>query len=213
MTHRDTFHDPSGPPLPPGEDFGPDTGDNPAGPPEAAPAPEQDGARAIEASLRTVLAAVRKMPPQPMFRPNLIEMLVDASIACLHYAPARSMVTSPDTSDGYHTFRELYAHRHALFLLLLCWAPPQAAPWWSRKHDRDQESTGLGCMFPGYVIAGLETPCGQITYHLPESYADALAAIPGVKEYGYAPRWDGHSANDVVQRLLDTVRDASEADL
>jgi hypothetical protein len=196
MTSRDTFHDPSGPPLPPGEDL-----------------PEQDGIQAIENSLRVVLAALRKMPPQPMFKPNLIGLLIDTAISCLHYTPARSTVTTPDTSDGFHTFRELYAHRHALFLLLLTWAPPQAAPWWSRRHDRQQEETGIGLMFDGYVIAGLETPVGAVTYHLPESYADTLAAIPGVRELAYAPRWDGHSPADVVQRLLDTVREVSEADL
>lgn len=113
--------------------------------------------------------------------------------------PTRSTAVSPDTSDGFHTFRELYQHRHSLFLLLLRWCPSQAQPWWSRQHHPGGEP-----MFPGYVIAGLETPHGPISYHLPEDWANILIAA-GVTELPAAPPWDGHTSDDVIERLQETA--------
>ncbi len=111
--------------------------------------------------------------------------------------------TLPDTSDGYHTFRELYAHRHALFLLLLKVLSdhPTAQPWWSRKHH-----LGGAPMYDGYVVAGIELPNGPITYHLPDTYVPHLQAT-GIREERNAPQWDGHTSSDVVNRLLYAVND------
>lgn len=118
-------------------------------------------------------------------------------------SPTRSTATTPDTSDGFHTFRELYQHRHSLFLLLLRMAPPVASPWWSAQHHPDADQP----MFPGYVIAGMETPHGPISYHLPEDWSHALIAA-GIPQLPAAPPWDGHTPDDVVDRLQQTAMES-----
>lgn len=87
-----------------------------------------------------------------------------------------------ETSDGYHTFNELYEHRHALFSNL--------ATWKSRLHAD-------GTMFEGWFIAGKDTPKGQVTYHIPLRLWDAFK----VPELPNTPEWDGHTSNDVIERL------------
>jgi hypothetical protein len=93
-------------------------------------------------------------------------------------------------SDGYHTFDELYEHRHMLFISL-CNAFWKES-WRSKLHED-------GTMFDGgWFIAGFEVPNqGQITYHLPIRLWDLLDC----REVERAPKWDGHTAQDVIERL------------
>ena len=93
-----------------------------------------------------------------------------------------------DTSDGYHTFNELYEHRHTLFAAVLRLIPDKA--WKSKLHDD-------GTMFDGWFIAGIETPEGQVTYHIPLRLWDKFK----VTELPNAPKWDGHTSDDVLQRI------------
>ena len=91
-------------------------------------------------------------------------------------------------SDGFHTFRELYEHRHALFMVLLSITE---GAWKSRRHTD-------GSSYPDWFVAGLTTALNeQITYHLP----DRLWSQCRAKELDFAPPWDGHSAPEVVSRL------------
>jgi len=86
-------------------------------------------------------------------------------------------------SDGYHTFDELYAHRVALFLAL-CKATDWPKAW---KHHYD-----------GWPVIFLETPMGQISYHVPERLIPTFEKfIP--REDRYA--WDSHTPDAVVRRL------------
>ena len=95
------------------------------------------------------------------------------------------------TSDGYHTFDELYEHRHWLFLCLMKSAPERA--WASRLHSD-------GTCLDGWFIAGMELSDGkQISYHLPDRLWEAVECL-GV-ETTDPPPWDGHSGADVVARL------------
>jgi hypothetical protein len=87
-----------------------------------------------------------------------------------------------ETSDGYHTFNELYEHRCLLFINL-CLLLRESAYW--RKG------------FEGWPLVGLETSFGQITYHVPEKY---LPLFEGKIIKG-GPEWDGHTSRDVVDRL------------
>jgi hypothetical protein len=91
-------------------------------------------------------------------------------------------------SDGYHTFDELYEHRAALFIAL-GWAYVSRA-W---KTWRNQE----GEAWEGWFIAGIDTPMGQISYHLP---GVLWQAYPG-REVEYNADYDGHTAADVLIRL------------
>lgn len=101
------------------------------------------------------------------------------------------------TSDGYHSFDDLYEHRHALFLALQQ-AYPEIA-WKSYKHHDDKNIEGPS--WEGWFIAGLQLPTGQITYHLPDRLWDACKA----KELEFAPEWDRHMSNDVVDRLYNWI--------
>lgn len=96
-----------------------------------------------------------------------------------------------EISDGFHTFNELYEHRHALFALA-----SKALNGWKSKLHSD------GTMFEGWFIAGLQTPKGMVTYHLPIHLWDS---IPG-NEMPRAPEWDGHTSKDVVERLWSALK-------
>lgn len=94
----------------------------------------------------------------------------------------------PETSDGYHTFTELYDHRHWLFICLA--NRMKRTAWKSWRHDD-------GTMFTGMFIAGIETPEGHITYHMPRKLYKELK----IRSLEYAPKWDGHTPADVIIRL------------
>ena len=61
-----------------------------------------------------------------------------------------------NTSDGYHTFNELYHHRAVLFSVIVKIFADRA---WKSKLHAD------GTMYDGMFIVGIETPDGQATYH------------------------------------------------
>lgn len=93
-------------------------------------------------------------------------------------------------SDGYHTFAELYDHRIQLFIAVCAFMNDVA--WRSKAHSD-------GSVWDGWFIVGLFTDKGkQITYHLPISKWEETNFI---KEIDNAPEWDGHTSNDVIQRI------------
>lgn len=101
-----------------------------------------------------------------------------------------------DTSDGYHTFNELYHHRAVLFAMI-CNQNKEIA-WKSKKHSD-------GTMFDNMFIVGIETPAGQATYHYDiEPYWDYF----NVKELDNAPLWDGHTADQAIERIRLMADDA-----
>lgn len=103
-----------------------------------------------------------------------------------------------DLSDGYHTFNELYHHRAILFSIICNMMPDKA--WKSKLHD-------TGDMFEGMFIVGVETPEGQATYHYDiEPYWDMFK----VKELEKAPKWDGHTSTDAVNRIENLSADVVE---
>ena len=94
-----------------------------------------------------------------------------------------------DTSDGYHTFDELYHHRAVLFSVIVKAFPDKA--WKARKHHD-------GSMYDGMFIVGIETPDGQATYHYDiDPYWDMFRC----KELDNAPEWDEHTAADAIERI------------
>lgn len=95
-------------------------------------------------------------------------------------------------SDGYHTYDELYNHR-AMEFAVICRAFPHLS-WKSKLHD-DPDFP----MFDGMFICGIDTPDGQATYHYDiDPWWDIFE---DVKELDRAPKFDGHTPNDVIQRL------------
>lgn len=107
-----------------------------------------------------------------------------------------------DTSDGFHTFDELYDHRRALTAALaanLIWyAPFDNGAWRSKAHHPDDDP-----IFDGYFIVGIQLPTGVITYHYDLKYWDDFAAAPVLD---HAPKWDGAMPADTIARLLELAR-------
>lgn len=91
--------------------------------------------------------------------------------------------------DKYHTMDELYDHRSMLFALI-CSDNPSVA-WKSNVHS---DGTPVE---DGWFIAGLETPYGQITYHQKMEFYKYFKC----PRLDRAPKYDGHTPNDVLDRL------------
>lgn len=118
----------------------------------------------------------------------------DNIVKCIERQPTADVVEIPkggigNLSDGYHTFNELYHHRAILFSVI-CNSMPEKA-WKSKLHD-------TGDMFDGMFIVGIETSEGQATYHYDiEPYWNMFK----VKELERAPKWDGHTPQDAIERI------------
>lgn len=99
-----------------------------------------------------------------------------------------------ETSDGFHTFNELYRFRllynAALFNL---WASLDKG----EVHKSWRHSDGEECFDGGWFIVMAQLPTGQISNHYEAADWD-LFKIP---ERDRADEWDGHSAQDVADRL------------
>jgi hypothetical protein len=104
-----------------------------------------------------------------------------------------------ETSDGQHTFDELYQFRMLYNAALFnSWSGFQNKPsgvfdvhksW--RHHD------GELCFGGGWFIVMAQLPTGQISNHYPAKDWD-LFRIP---EREVAAEWDGHNASEVADRL------------
>lgn len=98
-------------------------------------------------------------------------------------------IVTGDTSDGYHTFNELYHHRAVLFSVIV--RDHADLAWKSRAHHD-------GTMYDGMFIVGIETPQGQATYHYDiDPYWDMFEC----KELDRAPEWDGHTPDEAIARI------------
>lgn len=93
-----------------------------------------------------------------------------------------------NTSDGYHTFDELYYHRMILFSVIC--NQNKNISWKSKLHSD-------GTMYDNYFICGIETPSGMYTYHYDLKYWNLF----DVKELSNAPEWDGHKPEDIIRLL------------
>ena len=102
---------------------------------------------------------------------------------------AKEVQEAGQFGDGYHTFEELYQHRVRLFTCLM--HAHKSRAWWSFLHSD-------GTQWKGWVIVGIDTPAGSATYHLPESAVDDLPVGTNIAR---GKEWDGHTADDVLERL------------
>ena len=103
-------------------------------------------------------------------------------------------VDSGKISDGYHTFDELYEHRYFLFIQLARKVKEDNTRhvWRSIKHSD-------GTFYKDWFIMGINKEAGeQISYHLPiRLWNDTMFA----ETLDKAPEFDGHTSNDVIDRL------------
>lgn len=104
------------------------------------------------------------------------------------------------TSDGYHTFDELYHHRAVLFSVIVATFPGRS---WKSLHHHD------GTMYDGMFIVGIDTPAGPATYHYDvEPYWGMFPC----EVLDRAPEWDGHTPSDAIERI-GTLRDVLQAEI
>jgi len=97
-----------------------------------------------------------------------------------------------ETSDGYHTFNELYDHRCQLFITLCAWLQPRKCVWRSTKNADGSE-------YPGWFLMGINKAKGiQVSYHLPLSKWEETNFAETLDR---APAYDGHTSQDVLERL------------
>lgn len=110
-------------------------------------------------------------------------------------------------SDGFHTLDEVYEHRISLFIALCkvqgtfsqfatALSPDKRGHkvWRSKKHHADDKP-----MYEGWFVMGINVEDGkQITYHLPLWRWEETNFV---EELECAPKWDGHTPADVLERL------------
>lgn len=106
---------------------------------------------------------------------------------------SEKMIDTNKISDGYHTFDELYEHRAKLFSVIC--NMNKNISWKSKLHDD-------GTMVEGYFIVGINTSEGQATYHYGLCYWDLF----NVEELEKAPKYDGHTSSDAIERILTLSR-------
>ena len=115
--------------------------------------------------------------PEDTFIPNILARYIEPQ------------PITGDTSDGYHTFNELYDHRAKLFSVIVRCFKDRA---WKSKLHHD------GTMYEGMFIVGIETSQGQATYHYDiDPYWDMFDC----KELARAPEWDGHTPEQAISRI------------
>ena len=107
------------------------------------------------------------------------------------YEICKSGKSVKNISDGHHTIEDYLDMRNHLFMAL-CNAYPNRS-WKSKKHFREETDP----MYFGDFIAGICTPDGNITFHLPMKYWDEL----NVLERERAPEYDGYTEEDVKKRM------------
>lgn len=98
-----------------------------------------------------------------------------------------------NTSDWYHTFKELYEHRVALYIKLVNDTNYHWEYNWikSKLHFDWSE-------FEWWFILMWYIDWKQISYHLPNDKRDLVHC----KEVEKADEWNWHTSNDVVNILL-----------
>jgi hypothetical protein len=104
-------------------------------------------------------------------------------------------VVDGNTSDGYHTFNELYDFRMSYNAALFNeWAESgKHSVHKSRRHH-----DGELCFGGGYFVVVAVLPEGQISNHYKEKYWD-LFDIPQAEKALF--EFDGHTGSDVLSRL------------
>ncbi len=104
-----------------------------------------------------------------------------------------------DTSNGWHTLKELFHHRALLFSVIV--HDHRDMCWKSKTHDN-------GIMYDGMFIVGIDTPWGQASFHYGMEYWDMFDC----KVLERAPKYDGYTPEESVSRIARLVELDREGD-
>lgn len=98
------------------------------------------------------------------------------------------------TSDGFHTFDELYKFRMVFNALLVNeWASKELYDIHKSWNHSDWEK----CFGGWWFIVVMELPTGQVSFHYKEKYFDLFKC----QERELPNKWDWHSAQESLCRL------------
>jgi hypothetical protein len=118
----------------------------------------------------------------------------DDLLALFHTYGNRERKINGDTSDGYHTFNELYNFRMLYNALLFNeWARNNE----HKVHKSKKHSDNEPCFGGEYFVVVASLPTGQITNHYKLKYWEVF----DIPEQDKADKWDGHTPQDVADRL------------
>lgn len=116
---------------------------------------------------------------------------------------ARTHLVDGLTSDGHHTFDELYQFRMLYNAALFNeWGLDDRYD----VHKSWRHHEGDPCFGGGWFIVMAQLPTGQISNHYPAKDWDLF----DVQERKVAAAWDGHTASDVAVRLHRFLRPTDE---
>jgi hypothetical protein len=99
-----------------------------------------------------------------------------------------------ETSDGYHTFNELYQQR---MLYNALWLNECQARGKYKVHKSLRHGDGELCFGGGWFVVVAETHVGQITNHYALEYWDHFR----IPERDMAAEWDGHTPEQAAERM------------
>lgn len=120
----------------------------------------------------------------------------EATMAARKRTNAVTTEITGSTSDGYHTFDELYAYRMAYNAALF---NQWAALGLYEVHKSWKHSDGEPCFGGGWFIVVAQLPTGQISNHYKTDHWKLFRCE--VRETGAL--YDGHTPQIALQRLLD----------
>lgn len=111
-------------------------------------------------------------------------------------------VVDENTSDGYHTFAELYHYRMLYNALLF-------NEWAARGvydvHKSERHSDGELAFGGGWFVVSAQLPTGQVTNHYEMADWDRFH----VPIRDTAAEWDGHTPQQAAERLAAMLTEES----
>ncbi len=144
----------------------------------------------LEAKIKEAIAKYEEAGGDPEF------YIVSKSYHDKAWAEALSEAqkVTGETSDGFHTFNELYEFRMTYNALLFNeWAKLNKYDVYKSKYHSDRKEPFGG----GWFVVGANLPTGQVTNH----YKMEHWGLFQVRQTPAADGWDGHTAQEALERL------------
>lgn len=129
---------------------------------------------------------------------NTTKLVAEKLESFLSHSLAEARRVDENTSDGYHTFKELYEFRKLYNAALF---NEWAAQGKYNVHKSFKHHDGKNCFDGGWFIVMATLPTGQISNH----YENKDWKLFKCEERFKADEWDGHTAQDVAKRLSDLL--------
>ena len=106
-------------------------------------------------------------------------------------------VITEGTSDGYHTFKELYEYRKLYNAAFFNELAKKKVDNPYNVHKSKRHNDGEKCFGGGWCIVMANLPTGQISNHYKRKDWDIFK----IQEKEVADKWDGHTPKEAAKRL------------